>query len=495
MKKNALAGWAAASMILASPACDSRTAATQQTCIPTTCTTEGKDCGTLSDGCGGTISCGACTLPGTCGGSGVDNVCGAIAETCTPTTCEAQGTDCGNIADGCDGTLFCGSCETGETCGGGDAANVCGTGTCTATTCDAQGKNCGTISDGCDDTLDCGDCTKPDTCGGGGEDNICGCTPTTCAAQGAGCGSISDGCGSTVECGTCEDGTCVNNACATGCDAPEDFSFFVMSLEAILELSGTTLSGDQGAAGFGGDLGGLSGADQKCQVVAESRGSCGKVWHAFLSVTDSDSSDSVTTPVNAIDRVGTGPWHDYNGYLVAENTYGLLHNASLNDTRPDGDTDIVWTDDWGTEWPFNQCLTNEFGICVHDYGDSHDTLTGSDTNGELYSTDMKYTCNDWTSADVDVQLPIGHTWPRRLNGTDAGEAHWIQSHTICSQGGGPGGPGGPGGSAGSTSCNGCGAYINLSDSMEEGVGGDGGYGAWYCFAVVCDGAYGQAECD
>jgi len=48
---------------------------------------------------------------------------------CTPTTCAAQGKNCGTIADGCGGTLNCGSCTAPQTCGGGGVANVCGGGT------------------------------------------------------------------------------------------------------------------------------------------------------------------------------------------------------------------------------------------------------------------------------------------------------------------------------------------------------------------------------
>src|SRR5205823_8468457 len=56
-------------------------------CTPTTCAAQGKNCGTISNGCGGTLTCGSCTAPQTCGG-GVANVCGGG---CTPTTCAAQG--------------------------------------------------------------------------------------------------------------------------------------------------------------------------------------------------------------------------------------------------------------------------------------------------------------------------------------------------------------------------------------------------------------------
>jgi lysophospholipase L1-like esterase len=48
---------------------------------------------------------------------------------CTPTTCAAQGKNCGSIGDGCGGTLTCGSCISPQTCGGGGTANVCGGGT------------------------------------------------------------------------------------------------------------------------------------------------------------------------------------------------------------------------------------------------------------------------------------------------------------------------------------------------------------------------------
>jgi len=45
-------------------------------CTPTTCAAQGKNCGTIPNGCGGTLTCGACTAPQTCGGAGVANVCG-----------------------------------------------------------------------------------------------------------------------------------------------------------------------------------------------------------------------------------------------------------------------------------------------------------------------------------------------------------------------------------------------------------------------------------
>ena len=47
---------------------------------------------------------------------------GVVAMRCVPTTCAAQGKNCGSIPDGCGGTLSCGSCSGSQTCGGGGVA-------------------------------------------------------------------------------------------------------------------------------------------------------------------------------------------------------------------------------------------------------------------------------------------------------------------------------------------------------------------------------------
>src|SRR5215510_12989771 len=50
-------------------------------CIPTSCAAQGKNCGTIPNGCGDTLTCGVCTAPQTCGGGGVANVCGLASVT------------------------------------------------------------------------------------------------------------------------------------------------------------------------------------------------------------------------------------------------------------------------------------------------------------------------------------------------------------------------------------------------------------------------------
>lgn len=86
------------------------------------CTRLGKDCGsvTANDNCGmpRTVNCGTCTGTLVCGGSGVPNVCG-----CSPTTCSAQGKNCGTMSDGCTGTLDCG--PTNPSCAITNAYGTC----------------------------------------------------------------------------------------------------------------------------------------------------------------------------------------------------------------------------------------------------------------------------------------------------------------------------------------------------------------------------------
>ncbi len=220
--------------------------------------------------------------------------------------------------------------------------------------------------------------------------------------------------------------------------APEPeapFSFFVTSLEAMRELSGSE-------DGFGGDLGGLDGADAICQTIADGVGVGHKEWRAFLSVVNGPDGE----PVHAIDRIGEGPWYDANHRLVSQNIAGLLNE------RPDGDPQSV------------NDLPTEFGQPLSVYGDAHDIPTGSDRTGRLNSDDPEATCDDWTSAESIGQdmVVCGHSFPRR-GGRRRG-AQWISDHQL----------------------RGCTPGVNLlQNGRGEGdcIGCSGGYGGIYCFAL------------
>ena len=71
--------------------------------------------------------------------------------------------------------------------------------------------------------------------------------------------------------------------------------------------------------GKGADLGGLEGADQHCQQLAQRHGGGGKTWRAYLSTQAADGKPMV----NARDRIGNGPWKNFKGEIVAQNVDDL----------------------------------------------------------------------------------------------------------------------------------------------------------------------------
>src|ERR1035438_3198029 len=61
--------------------------------------------------------------------------------------------------------------------------------------------------------------------------------------------------------------------------------------------------------GNGGNLGGLAGADNQCQTLAQAAGANAsgvKTWRAYLSTQAADGRPAV----NARDRIGKGPWQN-----------------------------------------------------------------------------------------------------------------------------------------------------------------------------------------
>jgi hypothetical protein len=232
-------------------------------------------------------------------------------------------------------------------------------------------------------------------------------------------------------------------------DQDADFSFFVTSMDALWKLSGSAPDDLEG--GFGGDFGGLSGADEICQTIAAATGHGDQTWHAFLSATDDGSGAAV----HASDRIGAGPWSDATGRLVASGNAGVLSGD-----RPDGDAQSV------------QDLPDECGVPLTLLGDAHDVVTASNRQGRLADTSLESTCNDWTSSDGAVgssggmmssgRVICGHSFPREGSGSFG--ANWISDHGL----------------------RGCGKGANLiQNGPGEGtcIGCSGGYGALYCFAL------------
>ena len=173
----------------------------------------------------------------------------------------------------------------------------------------------------------------------------------------------------------------------------------------------------------GGNLGGLAGADAHCQKLAETAGSKGHTWHAYLSTSGSGA-------VNARDRIGRGPWVNAKGVEIA---------ASIAELHGEGNKIN------------KQTALDERGNMVKGRGDdpnTHDMLTGSQRDGTAFPAGTDLTCNNWTS-DSSGAAMLGH---HDLIGNPQGINFWNFSHPSkgCSQ---------------------------------EALASTGGAGLFYCFAI------------
>jgi hypothetical protein len=134
-----------------------------------------------------------------------------------------------------------------------------------------------------------------------------------------------------------------------------------------------------------GNLGGLDGADQRCQDLADAVGAGDRTWHAYLSV-ESGPNDQ---PIHARDRIGEGPWYNADLVMLAPDL-ATLHTI-------DGDHEL---------------FLDENGEMVNgQWADSpdpneHDIFTGSNKDGTVVPGK---TCADWTSDDPTLFAQVGHS--------------------------------------------------------------------------------------
>jgi hypothetical protein len=158
--------------------------------------------------------------------------------------------------------------------------------------------------------------------------------------------------------------------------------------------------------GNGANLGGLEGADAHCQALATAAGWGGKTWRAYLS-TQGDGA------VNARDRIGSGPWYNSKGELIAADVAALHTEPNLLN---------------------KETALTELGNPVNGRGDTpneHDMLTGSQQDGTAYPAGADMTCSNWTS-NGEGSAMMGHT---DLQGNPSGINFWNFSHGSrgCSQ--------------------------------------------------------------
>jgi hypothetical protein len=178
---------------------------------------------------------------------------------------------------------------------------------------------------------------------------------------------------------------------------PQPMSFFLTSV----------------GPGNGGNLGGLAGADKHCQALAAAAGGGSRTWRAYLSVAGAGAQP----PVNARDRIGSGPWYNAKGVLIAANVadlHGDFERDRNNVRKPTALTE-----------------KGEEVKGVGDQPNQHDVLTGSDSHGRIpVGAAAMLTCNNWTSNADTERAIVGHH--DRLGGANVS---WNAVHSTagCSQ--------------------------------------------------------------
>jgi hypothetical protein len=183
----------------------------------------------------------------------------------------------------------------------------------------------------------------------------------------------------------------------------------VASFAALSAHSAHAQSADTGffltstGIGNGGNLGGLAGADNYCQTLAQAAGAGAKTWRAYLSVQPADGQPAV----NARDRIGKGPWQNAKGVVVAKDVTELHGANSLT----------------------KQTALSEKGDVINGRGDTpnrHDVLTGSQADGTAFAAGDDRTCKNWTSSTQGAAM-VGHSDRIGLRDDDASKS-WNSSH-------------------------------------------------------------------
>ncbi|WP_370870916.1 lectin [Bradyrhizobium sp.] len=210
-------------------------------------------------------------------------------------------------------------------------------------------------------------------------------------------------------------------------------SFAMLAAQpALAQAAGTSFFVTSVGIGNGGNLGGLAGADNYCQQLAQAAGAGAKIWRAYLSTQPADGKPAE----NARDRIGKGPWQNSKGVVIAKDV-AELHGAANNLTKA--------------------TALSEKGDVINGRGDTpnrHDVLTGSQADGTAFAAGDDRTCKNWTSSTQGAAM-VGHADRVGLRDDDASKS-WNTSHPSRGPDGG------------------------CSQNDLKSTGGDG---LFYCFAA------------
>jgi hypothetical protein len=166
--------------------------------------------------------------------------------------------------------------------------------------------------------------------------------------------------------------------------------------------------------GRGANLGGLLGADRHCQMLAMAAGAGNKMWHAYLS----ENGSAGHPAANARDRIGSGPWYNAKGVLIASSVADL--HSDRNNIK-------------------KETALTEKGETLPGRGDTpnkHDVLTGSQPDGTAYpgADSANTTCGNWVRYfPMSGKARVGH-FDRSGNDPVTGSS-WNSAHDSagCSQ--------------------------------------------------------------
>ena len=161
------------------------------------------------------------------------------------------------------------------------------------------------------------------------------------------------------------------------------------------------------ATSMTGNLGGLRGADNRCQTLAAAAGAGNKTWRAYLSV--ERDADNGNRPTDARSRIGTGPWFNAKGAMVAGSV------AELHARKGDA---TLFIDEKGQQIN-GQWMGSPSPV-------EHDIMTGSMADGTLLAG---FTCGDWTSDSSTTFGQVGHSDGLGPNGDTSGAlSSWNSAH-------------------------------------------------------------------
>ena len=188
----------------------------------------------------------------------------------------------------------------------------------------------------------------------------------------------------------------------------------IVASVALVCLSVTAVSHAQQASmtffitsagpGKGGDLGGIEGADRRCQSLAQAAGAGSRTWRAYLSTQGAGS----TQAIDARARIGRGPWQNAKGEAIAQSVDDL-HSANNKISK--------------------QTALNEKGEPVNGRGDTpnrHDILTGSQPDGRAFAAGDDRTCGNWTKSTQGAAM-VGHHDRMGLRDDEPSKS-WNSSH-------------------------------------------------------------------